>query len=578
MSDLVKEKKKIEKPKYKFKDVLVLSMLTALALTVMFLLYGMIDFYANNMYELGFSFKEAILPILEVFITGFLIVFAICFVLSFKILNIVSSCVFSFIFTVYIFNAFISKAIFVSGSYYNDGQELNEYIYLILCFVAIFTILFFISVRFSSKWKSVVIFMSILVLGMNLSALASDFFTTDIIKATPKKCEYVLTDKDMLTVSKKENVIIILFDRFDTQFFEEVIEDTPDYFDELDGFTYFDNTTSVYSRTFPAVTAMITGVDYDGSCTPNEYFDNAYSNSPFLKDLKANDYAVNLYCHRYYTYDDAVLLNGVADNAEKVSNYKIDKKLMKSTLSLWAFTRFFPRAASDLMLTYTSSGTFSKICIPQAENNSYYPNDIELNKKLKESGLSLNDNDRQFTYIYMQGCHSPYFLDENCEPSDNATSLSQTKGGFGVVKNYIRELKRLGVYDDCTIVITGDHGFPESDVKNYLETNTNGVATTMLIKPKNASFKSYRKSSAPTSISNINATIIEDAGIDTDHDYGLSAFSIKESDEIKRYSLQSIYDSQKKELILDKFAIEGSATDLKSWTLVESIKTNQKWY
>lgn len=63
----------------------------------------------------------------------------------------------------------------------------------------------------------------------------------------------------------------------------------------------FDDNLSLYSRTYPAIGSMITGVrqeDADGNpfgWDADTYFASAYSTSPFLQELKANGYEIRLY-------------------------------------------------------------------------------------------------------------------------------------------------------------------------------------------------------------------------------------------------------------------------------------------
>ena len=55
----------------------------------------------------------------------------------------------------------------------------------------------------------------------------------------------VLTYENMGKLSKGKNVVFFLVDRFDAKYYAQKIAQDPDFFDGLDGFTYFNDYTSL---------------------------------------------------------------------------------------------------------------------------------------------------------------------------------------------------------------------------------------------------------------------------------------------------------------------------------------------
>ncbi|MBQ3792466.1 MAG: hypothetical protein II797_05130, partial [Clostridia bacterium] len=113
--------------------------------------------------------------------------------------------------------------------------------------------------------------------------------------------EGYLTYSGINEVSSGKNIIIFLVDRFDVTYYSDLVKYDSNFFSPLTGFTYFKDNVSLYSRTFPGICSMITGVDNDFSRKRADYFEYAYQNSPFLNDLRINNYTVKLYIDPYYT-------------------------------------------------------------------------------------------------------------------------------------------------------------------------------------------------------------------------------------------------------------------------------------
>ena len=138
-------------------------------------------------------------------------------------------------------------------------------------------------------------------------------------------------------------------------------------------------------------------------------------------------------------------------------------------------------------------------------------------------------------------------------------------------------MKKLGVYDNSTIVITGDHGYPYTDVDPLLECTDTGTKTAVFVKPKSSKTSGLSVSHAPASVADIIPTIVKDTGMKTSTDYGESLFDIAQDSTRERIYYHSRLTGNSK-LILDKYTITGDAANIKNWKLEESRDTNQAWY
>lgn len=570
------DKKNIKMDKYTTKEKLLISSLVSAMVSFIVFIFNPIDIFANNAQEFSFAFKDIVFPFLLCFLGSFAAIFGILMIFNRHLLNLITSTLISIFIAGYIYNIYMGKDTFVSGDVRIDFDKATT-TYTIILGITIY-VMFLIGLFLKKKWKNICAFLCIVLIAMNSATLISDFTTKDFVSNSGINVKYALSEKNMFNVSQKENIIYFLFDRFDKIFYDEVVQEYPDYFNEsLDGFTFFDNTVSTFSRTYPATTGLITGVEYDGKTDAKEYFEKAYTTSPFLKDLKNNGYNINIYADRYYEYTDADIFKDLVSNATKIDGYTPNKKDILEYLLTLSNGRVFPHQMPAYIFNFTAQGTVLKLSSLDSDNEIYHDDDAKLYKKLKENGLDYYDSDKNFTFIYLHGTHSPYTLNANAERVRSSTSIEQTLGSFKIIKEYLNELKRLGVYDNSTIIITGDHGYPYTDYKNLLNEVSEGTRTCVFIKPKASKSQGLAVSHVQASVSDIIPTIVKDANLATKNNYGDSLFEINEDTVRTRIYYHSRINENSK-LILDKYQITGDASNIKNWKLEESINTKQAWY
>lgn len=576
MSDKNIAKSRAKMNKYTTKEKVLISALVSFVFSFIIFLFNPIDIVANNAQEFSFALSDIIGGILLSFFASFAILFAVLMIFNKYILNIITSLLLSVFISDYIYNLTVGKGTLVSGDVRIDYGK-STTIFLIII-IAVAYALFLAGVLLKNKWKNICAFICVLLIAMNSATLVSDFATKDFLNKNGAAISYALSEKNLFGVSKKENVVYFLFDRFDTKFYDEVVNDNPNYFSKsLDGFTYFDNAVSTFSRTYPAVAGLITGVTYDGNTPSNEYFKKAYTTSPFLKDLKSNGYDINIYADRYYEYSDAECFKDTVSNATKINGYTPDKtNILKYLLSL-SDARTIACKMPTLLFRQTASGTVLTLSKLNSEDKIYHDDDAKLYKNLKSSGLHYTNSDKNYTFIYLHGTHSPYTLDADAQRVESSTSKEQTMGSFKIIADYIDQMKKLGVYDNSTIVITGDHGYPYTDVDPLLECTDTGTKTAVFVKPKSSKTSGLSVSHAPASVADIIPTIVKDTGMKTSTDYGESLFDIAQDSARKRIYYHSRLTGNSK-LILDKYTITGDAANIKNWKLEESRDTNQAWY
>jgi arylsulfatase A-like enzyme len=139
---------------------------------------------------------------------------------------------------------------------------------------------------------------------------------------------------------------------------------------------------------------------------------------------------------------------------------------------------------------------------------------------------------------------------------------------------YILKLKELGLYEDATIIISGDHAsLRGSDTMLLDAPGKNGEAflTALFVKPSGSAGTPLQVSNAPIAQADVIPTILKSEGIQTDKDFGRAVFDVAEDEERIRTSVfHSCQNSNDYEEII--YRIKGSGRDLNNWTVIECGK------
>ncbi len=573
--------------KDKLKKRLPLALLAGAAPSLMFFFFGIVETYLFNREEFMFSFGDFGLQITLISLASWAAVTLLILLLPDTASRILTGV------SVWITVMGFIQSMFLNGSgslgkdtdsaASNSSVVINSAIWIAAGIVIIGAAIMMKKMQFL---KPVFIIALIMIVVMLLTSCVTGLTSSDRESANTETEKPVAEDTesdtekdetkdeddriylttDGLTEVSSKNIVIFLIDRFDINNYNEASGNDPELFAGLDGFTCFTDNVSLYSRTYPAITTMITGIDNDFSGSAESYFENAYVNSPFLKDLKKNGYSIKLYLQDYYCYRDAAPLVGIADNtAHSRESIVTDRTaLIGKLISLSAY-KYLPVAFKGNI--NISSASFTGIVTPAGSGELYEVNDPVVCGKIINDGLTLDSNEKSYTFIHLSGCHSPYNMDENANPAEESSAEAQLRGCMKMIYSYIGDMKKLGVYDDATIVITGDHPSAISDFIYPAEPRL----TALFVKPAGSSGDKLKYSSAQVSQENFIPTLVKSAGIETDNEYGRSYFEVPEGETVTRYhKFELSIDSNKvNQLVIHE--VTGDGTDFSNWRISEFI-------
>lgn len=376
----------------------------------------------------------------------------------------------------------------------------------------------------------------------------------------------ILTQEGLTTISKSNNVFYFVIDRFDQKYVEQALEECPEVFDILEGFTSYTDNISLYGHTYPAVSNMLTGKKFDTSKHRADYLDGLYEQNDTLQVLAQNGYDINLFAQPYYTFTDAYYLPDYVSNVADASNYTVkNKALLSLNMMGMAAYRCLPTIAKPLAGSISSATCNNQVISEGADGFNEYSIDMKKVWDVVFNSSFSNTNDKNFSFIHLEGCHSVVYDEEwdNVGLLGDKDIMISLKNSFKIINVYLQAMKDAGVYHDATIVITGDHGTPDNDFSSLSQPSR----TALFFKPSNSGSHELKFSDKQVSHDNVWPAIFQSEGIDVPASMGKSLMDIHQNEQTTRYYYWHTYGITFSEYV---YEIKGSAKDFANWQLVNT--------
>ena len=311
---------------------------------------------------------------------------------------------------------------------------------------------------------------------------------------------YVAIDgEEQYTVSKNENIIVFVMDAVDNAYLETILSESPEYFEGYKDYTLYTNTCSVYDATLLSLSQMFAGAEFDNTLSAEEWYAKAWNSKKanlFYEKFHEANYRVNAY--NFNTYDVSNF-KGKFDNyifstdSSQQIRVKFDHKKQFLCLSDYGLYRAVPLCFKDFLNKYLYD---TKAVIDSGKKITYYDSDFNESLHLQLSKSSKN----YFIIQHLFGTHPG-------SPSPQGDYIAETKYILTMLNDFNNQLKKLGVYDDTTIIITSDHG--EHNDK-YPE---RAALPIFMIKEKNCNNKKMTISDVPIYHEDIMSTLLVNADL-----------------------------------------------------------------
>ena len=472
---------------------------------------------------------------------------------------------------------------------------LNTIVYLLIIAAPI-GIVFFERKKKKGFTPRLALLITIVILGMQLVGLMS--VAASAPQAAKNNELYYFSVDEQLKLSKNDNIIVFVMDMMDTRVTDVVFAQNPETKEIFDGFTYYTDNISLYPKTFPSITSMLTGKIFDGN-TGNQikYMQDAWKDEILLSALKDKDYIINGLLESTTTFYDFDDLEGKFDNIKtmhrknriikgaKFFNGMFSYGLMRqSPILLKPLTGYWKGQSSNSVEIKNTPDYYS--CSTSASA------DLKFYDKLVQNGLFVDPTEEKnvFSFVHLRASHSPYVYNEELKRTKSNVH-SQTRGAFKILNEYFTQMKdpALDIYDNSTIIVLADHGgvsTGENDIKI-----THPPMTSLLVKesvkrdPKGKAGEPFRNPQEQPQLSHSNFvdTILEIIGDDdkktvgsyNDVINGITSNGVTTFEQIKGVGIQTreFYFVRYLNLGSSKFfcryEILGRASEIANWRRVD---------
>lgn len=418
-----------------------------------------------------------------------------------------------------------------------------------------------------------------LIFVMQLVGCGSTILTTDFSKYE-KSYSYYLSYEQSMSLSKEDNIVVFLVDRLDSFWMDKTIEKYPDVKENFEGFTFYQNNVSHNTQTFPSVPQMLTAKMYKGEDWV-EYISNAWAGDTVTKNLKEEGYDINLMIDTLTTYSSTSQLQYQCDNIGYCEgnnvrfNYLGYDGIIPSMTRI-SLSKLTPYAVKSYIIVGMGAGLSSGFVDYKEPLEDNVPlalsedSDIKYFDYLKKYGLNADHESPTFTFLHLNGAHDyseklSSFYKETSEK--DVTRFTTIRGDLEILFTYFEQMKKLGIYDNSTIIVLGDHGRAPQEIENTDQMNLESpIVASLLIKPKNAEAKPLM-TDPDTELSNdyFAASILEYAGLDHEK-FGYSYNDIINGDiHPDRYMQTCEFGGYGVTKYKTLYKITGNARDFDNW-------------
>ena len=358
-----------------------------------------------------------------------------------------------------------------------DGKDINWgslYIYGIIDGVIWILFISLALVKSSSLYKGIINASMAFILIQIISLI----FISGQVREAPSFKRYSVSEEEKFVFSQAENVIILILDNFQSDYFYELIQEEPRYREVFEGFTYFRNSTGGFPKTYASIALLLTGNFYDNSIPIQNFLKESFtSESSIPKVLKQEGYKVELYPHPNRTiYLHKDIASNVINRVNSFDDLLTQTGLLVRLSFFRSFPHFFKRPLYErflyFLLRFSPDKTLAHNPVfgesgKVKDRENIFPREALGLHDVKFICRILSDSEVKekmplFKFYHLNGAHTPFILDENFEVHKKKDTYEnyrkQAKASVKMTEMFLNKLKELGIYDNSLIIVMGDHG------------------------------------------------------------------------------------------------------------------------
>ncbi len=361
------------------------------------------------------------------------------------------------------------------------------------------------AILYSKKLYNYITILCALLLIMQGAGLAATAYSAPE-ESEWKYLQHPPDQKEMYEFSTNENVIIIILDTFQSDIFQQIIDEDPEYRDMFDGFTYYRNNVGGFPTTYLSVMYILSGKLYDNSIPISQFLNDTSLNSSLPILLKENGFRADI-------KSQMGRINGRSEIYDVIdTDFSASHEDIPEIASLYQLTffRFVPQAMKQYFI-------FKSINMKKANELP----DMTVYHDFK-SAVHVSAPERTFKIFHLTSPHPGTYLNEALEYDESSPYNSTAKASLKISHALLDSLKRNDIYDNSLIFVIGDHGTGSG------RDLVSGGIPLMLVKSFNSTGP-LKISDAPVTLGDIPKTIAEELRIGNNFT-GSSIFSVNEID------------------------------------------------
>ena len=553
-------------------------LLAACTLPFMILIVSGLSIYLSNRNEIVFNFLDIILPLMGLFLL--LSIFLFLLLLFFRrypsVFDILTGLLVGLSWTVWV----QSQLLVWNFGHFNgqnitwDKWRVNMYIEGALWIVIIGVVL---TVFIKRKHKIGRAFVSgIYFLGC-ISVIIAFMKAPDKIERTIDESEY----SDIFSFHPKNNVLIILLDDFQSDYFEAIATKYPAEVADLDGFTFYRNTISRFPTTKASLPSIMTGTLYRNEGPYKDYITESYKKFNIIQAYKAKSYSTSFVGQLEGVFPDIISMENVAYKRNNAYFYNLFEYLD------YGVFRALPTFLKPVI--FNNGNWFFTFLLRSKYPPKQHGADVRFLELLEKNASVNSTKEGTFKFLHFFIPHAPWRVNENLQFDPGLMGdkgyLRQTRGAIRLASRILETLKKISIYDNSEIIIMSDHGtgsLPSINHKNiYYETLYNvpsyvqsSSLALLLHKPVNSNGKLIT-SDVPLELTDLSCLL----GLRS-HDTICSDFSIAKSGGLRErtfyyYEWGQEYWGTEFLPPMTEYCISGPANSSESYSLGKFIFTSK---
>jgi len=445
---------------------------------------------------------------------------------------------------------------------FTTGSIINILLWVIITLMPLGIWVIFKVIKRDFKYEKILVLSVLIISGMQLTGLVSTAVTTDLPKGYEEDNLKYTSYEATLSLSSEENILVFILDYLDVSLMQEALERHPHIRANLDGFTHYENNIAEYfHNTLASITSMLTQHYYTEGQTFEEYWEEAWEQHSYIDTLRENGFTTNLYIDYLTTYGSISDLADKTDNLRDIEGIHINIKKFYGTVLRLSLGRLSPYLLKNVFTAHVTpafGNDFFTITIPDPLAGQPLiispESDAMFHDYIRQNEISSGNSRRVFTAMHMNGGHG--------QENDKLGNITGIEKSFAALFEYFDRLKEIGVYDNSTIVVLGDHG-------------VSGVPelTSLLIKPKGSRGELVINGNYELSHKYFAASILEVAGLSNDKP-DISYFDIIEGaappvrniTDLSSWWTAWLDDEAQATMVIRRvFEVSGDASDAANW-------------